>query len=149
MTLVQDMLLVSEVQFVDLEKLLQHEEFDPIYLEKLTDEIVLDRTLKVAIVVDKDTNIILDGVHRFNALKRLGCKKIPVVYVDYNSPLIEVDTWKKGLHLTKKDVVKAGLSGKKFSPKTSKHMIRNEDSKSHISTIEKEVNVPVDSLRTG
>jgi len=149
MTLAQDIFLVSEVQFVELEKLLQHEEYDPNYLEELTDEIVLDKALKVAIVVDKDTNIILDGVHRFNALKRLGCKKVPVVYVNYNSPLIKVDTWKKGLHLTKKDVVKAGLSGKKFSPKTSKHMIRNGDNTSHISTIEKEVNVPVDSLRTG
>jgi len=149
MALAQDMLLVSEVQFVELKKLLQHEEYDPIYLKELTDEIVLDKALKYAIVIDKDTNIILDGVHRFNALKRLGCRKVPVIYLDYNSPLIKVDTWKKGLHLTKKDVVKAGLSGKKFSPKTSKHMIRNGDNTSHISTIEKEVNVSVDSLRTG
>ncbi|WP_455276715.1 hypothetical protein [[Eubacterium] cellulosolvens] len=149
MTLAQDIFLVSEVQFVELEKLIQHEEYDPIYLEELTDEIVLDKILKFTIVVDKDTNIILDGVHRFNVLKRLGCKKVPIVYVDYNSPLIEVDTWKKGLHLTKKDVVKAGLSGKKFLPKTSKHMIRNGDNTAHILTIEEEVNVPIDSLRTG
>ena len=114
----QDTLLVSEVQFVELEKLLQHEEYDPIYLKELTDEIVLDKALKFAIVVDKDTNIIFDGIHRFNALKRLGCRKVPVIYVDYNSQLIKVDTWKKGSHLTKKNVVKAGLSGKKFSPKT-------------------------------
>ncbi|MCW3975923.1 MAG: ParB N-terminal domain-containing protein [Candidatus Bathyarchaeota archaeon] len=79
-----------KAQLVELNKLLEHEECDQFHLKELIKEIATDRILKLAIVADKDTNIILDGEHRFNALKKLGCKKIPVIYIDYNSPSIEV-----------------------------------------------------------
>lgn len=75
-----------EAQLVELNKLRQHEEVDSAHLKELKEEIRSDMVLKFAIVVDKNTNVILDGEHRFNALRELGCRSIPVVYVDYNSP---------------------------------------------------------------
>ena len=81
-------------RLVELNKLRQHEEVDPTHLKELKEEIRSDKILKFAIVVDKNTNVILDGEHRFNALKELGCRRIPIVYVDYNSPDIEVQTWR-------------------------------------------------------
>lgn len=45
-------------------------------------------------------------------------------------------------------MIEAGLSGKKLLPKTSKHMIRIGHEKSHISTIEKRVDIPLDVLRS-
>lgn len=147
MTLFLQALFTKEVRLVELDKLREHEEFDTEHLKKLTEEIASDKILKFAIVVDKNTNIILDGEHRFNALKDLACKKIPVVYVDYNSPDIKVKTWRNGLRLTKKDVIDAGLSKEKFLATTSKHMVRNGDKESHISSIEKKVDVPLEVLR--
>ncbi|MDH7477507.1 MAG: ParB N-terminal domain-containing protein [Candidatus Bathyarchaeota archaeon] len=140
-------MLNLQLKTVKLNKLKQHEEVDPTHLKELKEEIASDKILKFAIVVDKNTNVILDGQHRFNAIKELGCKRIPVVYVDYYSPEIEVQSWKSNPHLTKKDVVEAGLSGRKFPPKTSKHMIRNGSSLHHISAIEKCVNIPLEKLR--
>jgi len=136
-----------ESQLIDLDKLRQHEEVDPAHLKELKEEIKSDKILKFAIVVDKNTNVILDGEHRFNALKELGCRRIPVVYVNYNSPDIEVETWRSNQPLTKKDVIDAGLSEKKLPPKTSKHMIKIGDRISHISAIQKRTDIPLEVLR--
>ena len=140
-------LYAAEAQLVKIDKLRQHEEVDPTHLKELKEEIKSDNTLKFAIVVDENTDVILDGEHRFNALKELGCKSIPIVYVDYNSPEIQVLSWREDPRLAKKDVVEAGLSGRKLPPKTSKHMIRIGNEISHISTIEKRVDIPLDMLR--
>jgi len=141
-------LYATEAQLVKLDKLKQHEEADPAHLRELKKEIKSDNILKFAIVVDKNTDVILDGEHRFNALKELGCKNIPVVYVNYTSPEIQVQSWRGNPHLTKKDVIEAGLSERKLPPKTSKHMIRVGAQMSHISAIEKRVDIPLDVLRS-
>jgi ParB-like chromosome segregation protein Spo0J len=138
---------VTEAKLAELDKLRQHEEVDPAHLRELKEEIKSDKILKLAIVVDLNTNVILDGEHRFSALKELGCKKIPVVYVDYNSPDIEVRTWRSNPHLTKKGVIEAGLGGKKLPPKTSKHMVAISDKLLHISALEKRVDIPLEELR--
>jgi cysteine synthase/O-phosphoserine sulfhydrylase/cystathionine beta-synthase len=141
-------MFTMEAHIVKLAELKQHEEVDKCHLKKLKEEINLDNVLKFAIVADKNTNVILDGEHRFNALKELGCRRIPVVYVDYNSPNIEVRSWKSDVNLTKKDVIKAGLNGKMLPPKTSMHMIRIGNTLLHISAIEKRVDVPLEVLRS-
>ncbi|MEM3055393.1 MAG: pyridoxal-phosphate dependent enzyme [Candidatus Bathyarchaeia archaeon] len=138
----------DEVQLVDLNKLLQHEEVDLKHLKELTAEIASDKVLKQAIVVDKNTNVIIDGEHRFTALKILGCKRIPLIYINYNSPEIEVQAWRDGECLTKVDVINAGVSGRMFPPKTSKHMIRNSDTLSHISVVERKVDIPLEVLKS-
>lgn len=139
---------MTEAHLIELNKLRQHEEADPKHLKELTQEIASDKILKYTIVVDQKTHVILDGEHRYNALKNLGCKRIPVIYVDYSSPNIEVQTWRNNYHLKKRDVIEAALTGKKFPPKTSCHMIRNSDTLSHISTIEKRVDIPLEVLRS-
>jgi ParB-like chromosome segregation protein Spo0J len=136
-----------DAQLIDLDSLKQHEEVDPAHLRELKKEIESDEILKYAIAVDKNTNIILDGEHRFNALKELGCTKIPIIYVDYDSPDIEVKAWRKNERVTKKDVIEAGLSGKILPPKTSEHMVRIRSTLKHISAIEKRVDIPLERLR--
>lgn len=133
-------------QLVELNRLRQHEEADPWHLKELKDEIKSDGILKFAIAVDIKTNIILDGEHRFNALKELGCKKIPVVFVDYSSPKIEVRSWRKCEQSTRKDVIRAGFSEKKLPPRTTKHVVRIGGRLRHISAIEKRVDMPLEKL---
>jgi len=137
-----------EIHLIRLEELHEHEETDPTHLKELTQQIATDKILKHPVVVDEKTNTILDGEHRFNALKNLGCKRIPAIYLDYNSPNIVVQTWRNNCNLTKKDVVEAALSGKRFPPKTTCHMIRNSETLSHISSIEKRVDVPLEVLKS-
>ena len=134
------------VRLVELDKLKQHEEVDQTHLEELKKEIKSDGILKIAIAVDMNTNIVLDGEHRLNALKKLGCKKVPVVFVDYHSAELRVCAWRKGEELTKKNVIEAGFSEKKLPPTTTKHMVKISDRLIHISAIEKRVDIPLEKL---
>jgi len=136
-----------QATLIEVERLNPHEEVDLRHLRELRKEIESDGVLKFAIAVDKDTNIILDGHHRFDALRELGCEKIPAVFVDYNSPQIRVESWRSGWKVTKEMVVEAGLSEKKLPPKTSRHMVITNGKLRHIFAIETKVNVPLKKLK--
>jgi uncharacterized protein (DUF1015 family) len=140
-------LATHDVELVELDQLKPHEEVDPTYLELLEKEIEFDGMLKFAIAIDKNRNIILDGHHRVAALKKLGCTRIPAVFVDYNSSYIEVQSRKNDVLLTKEDVVRAGIGPKKLPPKTSRHMVRASDTTQHISVIEKKVDISLKELK--
>lgn len=134
-------------QIVSLNELKEHEEVEPVYLEKLKNQIHRDGVQKRPIIVDKKTKIILDGHFRFNSLKQLGCSKIAAYFVDYSSPEILVQAWRDGEVVTKEDVLFAGLTGKKLPPKTSKHMLDLSNDKIHISKIVKKVKIPLSQLK--
>jgi hypothetical protein len=60
------------------------------------------RMLKRPIIVDRDSYVIIDGHHRYEALKRLGVNKIPAILVDYvNEEKILVDKWIRVYRLEK------------------------------------------------
>jgi hypothetical protein len=137
----------DEIVFFKIEELKEHEEIRPDYLEALKNEILADGILKMPICIDEKTCIILDGHHRLQALKRLGCKKIPCVLVDYQSEDISVIPWREGETITKETIIDMALSGRKMSSKTSKHMIALNGEWTHISAIEKIINVPLEKLK--
>ena len=137
----------EKVVFFEIEALREHEEIRPDYLEELKKEIVLDGKLKMPICIDKKTCIILDGHHRLHALKRLGCKRIPVVLVDYQSPEIKVIPWREGETITKEKVIDTALSGKRMPSKTSKHMIALDGKWKHISAIQGIINISLEKLK--
>ena len=137
----------KEIVFFELEELKEHEEIRPEYLETLKNEILSDGILKMPICVDRKTCIILDGHHRLHALKRLGCKKIPVVLVDYQSQGIKVIPWREGEKITKEKIIDTALSGKRMPSKTSKHMIILDGEWTHISAIEMTIDVPLEKLK--
>lgn len=112
-----------EIKNINIDLLKQHEMVIECHLERLLAEIKKDGCIKDPIIADKNTLVILDGHHRFNALKRLGAKFCPVCLVDYASDKIKVGCWRKGEAVTKKKVIAAGMTGKLFLPKTSKHEI--------------------------
>jgi len=45
------------------------------------------------IIVDKVKNVIIDGHHRFHALKMLGFKQVPVVEADYGEDIKFINSW--------------------------------------------------------
>ena len=47
----------------------------------------------------------------------------PCIFVDYHHKSITVTAWRKGERVTKRDVLRAGVTGKLLRPKTSRHMI--------------------------
>lgn len=56
----------------------QHELINQDHLYELLEEIHSNGFIEAPIIVDENTLIILDGHHRFNALRILGLSKAPV-----------------------------------------------------------------------
>ncbi len=139
--------ITGNICLIDLEELKEHEEIRPDYLEELRKEILSDGILRMPIAIDKNSYIILDGHHRLQALKRIGCRKIPCVLVDYQSHEIKVIPWREGEQITKEIVIEAAVSGRKMASKTSKHMILLNGELKHISAIEMLINIPLEKLR--
>ena len=131
-----------ETAIVEIDDLREHERIDKKYCEQLKRRIQKDGIIKKAIAVDRSTGVILDGHHRLNALRNLGCKRIPAVLVDYNSPIIQVLAWHKD-KVNKQIVIEAGMTQNKLPPKTSKHIVTINGVSKHISYIEKTVNIPL------
>jgi len=139
--------ITDNICLIDLEALKEHEEIRPDYLEELKNEILFDGILKMPIAVDKNTFIILDGHHRLHALKKIGCKRIPVILFDYQSPEIEVLPHREGETVTKEMIIETALTGGRMPPKTSKHMIMIKGELKHISILETVINIPLEKLR--
>jgi hypothetical protein len=70
-----------------------HEEIIPELFKKLESSIKSDGVVKHPVIVDSNTLVVLDGMHRVAALESLGCRYLPVCLVDYRSPSVEVRCW--------------------------------------------------------
>ncbi|MFN3268337.1 MAG: DUF5603 domain-containing protein [Zestosphaera sp.] len=86
-----------EYVLLDADALLPHEE---LVTERLNDIIryieehnALDMPIIVAPIPGSSKYLIVDGHHRWAALIKLGCRKIPSVVIDYFDPKIKVFTW--------------------------------------------------------
>jgi hypothetical protein len=108
---------------LELASLSRHEEVVPEHLAALTAEIERDGELREPVIVDRRTLVILDGHHRVEAMRALGCALVPAYLVDYDDASIAVLPWRAGIVVTKETVVRTGLSGNPYPPKTSRHVL--------------------------
>lgn len=118
-----------KIAVVPIDKLKPHEKGSPLYLKLLTQELLRDGMLKYPIIADEKTKVILDGMHRWLALKSLGYALIPVILVNaLHIPDIKVG--RKRIHryvsdstirISLEDVISAGLSGRLMKPRTTRH----------------------------
>ena len=119
----------SRVALLQIDELRPHEKGSPVYLELLRREILRDGMLRYPIVADEKTHVILDGMHRWLALKSIGYKSIPVLQVDvFQKPTIRVG--RRRIHqymsdsieeITVERVITAGLDGQLMEPRTTRH----------------------------
>ena len=85
------------------------------YLNNAHSEIILP-----SILVCNKSNVIIDGHHRFHALKLLEVDQIPVSMIDYNSDLILTNEKNS---LSKETIITSAKNNKIFPPRTSKHLV--------------------------
>src|SRR5437870_10181305 len=78
---------------VELSRLHGHERIRPALLKQLTEQIRRNGFLKRPILVAERDFVILDGHHRAEAVRALGCVKIPAYLVDYESDIVHLGTW--------------------------------------------------------
>lgn len=112
---------------IEIRQLHGHEQIRPALLRELMEQIRQDGVLKRPILVADRDFVILDGHHRVEALRALGCKRVSVYLVDYDSDLVNLGTWPDADMpvVTKQDVIRRGLSGDLFPPKTTRHILAN------------------------
>jgi hypothetical protein len=112
-----------EFELVELRKLRIHEEVLDSDVDKLVVALEREGELAEPIWVDRSSWVILNGHHRFAAVRRLGASRIPAWLFEYNDPRIRLTRWNEGPPLTKAEVVRRGLEGRPFPPKTTRHQL--------------------------
>lgn len=115
-------------ELVDIRRLRIHEEIQPDLLAQVLEEIRADGYVKRPILVADEHYVILDGHHRFEALRILGCRKAPCYLIDYFSDIVDLSLWPtaKVKHVTKEDVIRHGRQGSPYTPKTTRHRMQIE-----------------------
>lgn len=115
-------------ELVPVETLRALEKVFPNHLKNLKKMIYSDGGINQPLIVEKDHNIVLDGSHRHVFFAIEGFRYAPVHYVDYNDENIRVGTDLKhrffvddNCWLTKREVIKRGVSGDLFPPRTTRH----------------------------
>jgi len=86
-----------EISLVDIDKLHIHEEVIPRAVDELVQSFTKDTVLRHPVMVDKKSLVVLDGMHRVAAAKKIGCLRMPVCLVDYNDPAIGLFGWYRTL----------------------------------------------------
>ena len=120
--------IVVAIKEVDVDIIMPHEK---VLLDKKD---ILKNNLKYkdeyiiisTILICSKSNMIIDGHHRYTALKELGYKKIPVTVINYFSDKIitgENET------LLKKDIISNSQNNNLYEPKTTKHLIYCNENK--------------------
>ena len=110
---------------VDLDRLRGHERTRPGLLKALAEQIRRDGVLKRPILVADGDLVILDGHHRAEALRSLGCRRIPVYLVEYESDGVRLGTWPDAVVaiVDKAEILRRGREGDLFPPKTTRHTV--------------------------
>ena len=120
--------IITGIQEVDIEVLQCHEEVveDRLnsfinYLKSLDGDLLIS-----SIIVCDKSKIIIDGHHRYHALKMFGVKNVPVTFVNYNHPNIKAYFDDR---LLKSEIIESVNSGELLPPKSSKHVIWDNNKK--------------------
>ncbi len=114
--------IITGIQEVDINILKCHEEVVQErlssfinYLQSLEGDILIS-----SIVVCDKTMIIVDGHHRYHALKFFGVQKVPVTFVNYDSCFIKAYSDDR---ILKSEITNTVNKGLLLSPKSSKHVV--------------------------
>ncbi|MCY4237627.1 MAG: hypothetical protein OXC93_04660 [Rhodospirillaceae bacterium] len=116
-----------QFQLCPLSSLTPHEHYNEQEARAIADDIIRNREIRDPLLIDLRRKIILDGHHRFAALKDiLELHQAPCYLIDYDGPDISVYSWREDIAVTKSVVIAAASSGKLLPEKTSRHELRLE-----------------------
>ncbi|MDH5811462.1 MAG: ParB N-terminal domain-containing protein [Candidatus Methanomethylicaceae archaeon] len=91
---------IPRVVILPIDDIRPHEEYDRWILLRIVGSLRLEGAVHDPILVDERTLTILDGTHRYWALKKLGCSSVPAALYNYQSQSIKVGCWYRCLNKT-------------------------------------------------
>jgi hypothetical protein len=114
--------IIEGISEVNIESIIPHEK---VLVDKKD---ILKENLKYkddcliisTILICSQSNIIIDGHHRYTALKELGYKKAPVTLVNYFSDKIITN---ESNSFSKNKIISNSKEGILYEPKSTKHLI--------------------------
>lgn len=121
-----------ELVLEELNALHIHEEIIPEKMQELVEKIPHDGVWIHPIIVDSDSLVVLDGMHRVAAAKEIGYKFIPVCLVDYNNPNILVGCWYRmfkslGAEEAEEALEEAGLTSTKKAYDEAQRLVEKRE----------------------
>ncbi|MCD6383685.1 MAG: ParB N-terminal domain-containing protein, partial [Thermoplasmata archaeon] len=85
--------LKLEILLERVDRLIIHEETIRENLEELRRSFKRSSYFWHPIIVDRNTRVVLDGMHRVSSLKELGYKYIPILTIDAMNPYVKLERW--------------------------------------------------------
>ena len=122
-----------EIRLEEIGRLHIHEKTLEKPLRRLVETIKSDGCVMDPVIVDRKTLVVLDGVHRVIALRRLGCRFIPVCLLDYDNPHVLVDCWyrtvnpKSGLGKIRRAIEGLGFTLKNSRMEVARSLVKKRE----------------------
>jgi len=120
--------IIKSFEYVSVSKIFPHEKVIEVRKSSLKKYLLSYKEYCIipSIICCSESHMIIDGHHRFNTLKELGVKKIPVTYINYMDTSVRTHN-KKSLQLSKKELIQNSLRNILFEPKSTIHEIKTID----------------------
>ncbi|MBS7655983.1 ParB N-terminal domain-containing protein [Candidatus Bathyarchaeota archaeon] len=126
--------LEIKISLAPINKLHLHEETIPTLVDEIASSILEKEVIKNPVIVDKGSFVVLDGMHRVEAAKKVGCIRMPVCLLDYFNPLIKVGVWYRTfndeslIEVVRNEALKLNLNLIELSFKDAKEALLNKQS---------------------
>lgn len=112
----------SAMRLFDINKVIPHEDIDPINLDLISSKILEDGFWFIPVIIDEETGIIMDGHHRYNFAVQSGFSVIPCYQLSYSSEKVKVFDWRSGAPFSNERIFEKVNEGLLFPPKTTRHV---------------------------
>ena len=137
------------IKLIEIIKLKPHEK---VFLEKveLIQQLFKNNLYELRpVMIDITTKMIIDGHHRYEALKRSGCLLCPCIEVDYlQASIIALEKGVSGKELNKNEIINSALSGFLFDQKFTYHIVKMDDGKFfHFNNLVTEISLAFETLK--
>ena len=141
--------LFSNFDLIELREILPHEDFSFDALLKLATFLSNHHSYQLPpLIIDKKSKVIIDGHHRYQALKKIGKRFAPCTLLDYSdNRIIAFQENLRGNELNKSDIIKRATQKKLYPQKFTCHGVRLESGELiHISKVNKKISIPLERL---
>ena len=120
--------ILSTLKFLPVSDLLPHEIVNTEAVKKMSGLLINDQYKFPAIIVDINTNVIIDGHHRFEMIKAKGHLCAPCVYIDYrDDAILALKENINGEILNKNEIIKKAQQGIRLPHKFTYHVVKTDN----------------------
>ena len=141
--------LFSNFGLIELKKIIPHEEFCIEASLKLADFLKGHHLYQLPpLIIDKKSKVIIDGHHRYEALKTMGKRFAPCILLDYSDQrIIAFQESLQGPELSKVSIIKRAVKKILYPQKFTCHGVRSKSGELiHISKVNKKISIPLERL---